>query len=84
MAVTKAPSEWATSGSSYHQSFARLPGRLGASAGATTSSIRPAQGIYPRATLATVSQVRVVTSLPKVFSISVMKTAPLGLGRYAL
>src|SRR5206468_1564534 len=37
-----------------------------------------------QATFETVCQVRVVTSLPKVFSISVMKTGPLGVGRYAL
>jgi hypothetical protein len=37
---------------------------------------------YPPAltTLARVSQVRVVTSLPNVFSIRLMKTGPLGLG----
>jgi len=39
-----------------------------------------ARGIRQRATFATVSHVRVVTALPKVFSISVMKTAPLGFG----
>ena len=39
---------------------------------------------YARATLVTVSQVRVVSSFPNVRSINVMKTAPLGLGTYAL
>jgi hypothetical protein len=39
---------------------------------------------YARATLATVPQVRVVSSLPNVLSMSDMKTAPLGLGTYAL
>src|SRR5262252_1303819 len=32
----------------------------------------------------TVSQVRVVTSVPNVFSIKVMKTAPRGLGTYEM
>ncbi len=35
---------------------------------------------YARATRATVSQVRVVSSFPNVRSISVMNTGPLGLG----
>ena len=36
--------------------------------------------LYARVTFATVSQVRVVTSLPNVFSSSAMKTGPFGLG----
>src|SRR5439155_1442370 len=40
--------------------------------------------IHQRATFATVSHVRVVWSLPNVFSISVMNTGPFGFGRYAL
>jgi len=37
-----------------------------------------------RATVATVPHVRVVTPLPNVISMSVMKTAPFGVGTYAL
>jgi hypothetical protein len=46
----------------------------------TTGSVflRP---LYARATLDTVSQVRVVTSFPNIRSIIVMKTGPLGVGK---
>src|SRR5437762_541524 len=42
------------------------------------------QSVVEPTTFVIVPQVRVVTSLPKVFSMSTMKTGPLGFGRYAL
>lgn len=56
---------------------------LASSEAASTRSILIAfifMCVHQRATFATVSQVRVVSSLPNVFSMSVMNTGPLGFG----
>lgn len=57
------------------RSMCRISRRVG-----SARALKTASGDY-RATLVTVSQVRVVTAFPKVFSMSVMKTGPFGFGR---